>query len=91
MLSALRAAGVRRAAFSGPLGLPRSQLRFSYRKFSTPPPPPPKSKAGFYTGLALAVAGGVGYYFYTSPDSIPTLQAVKPKPFVPKKEDYQQV
>src|SRR5262245_43436874 len=96
MFSALRAPAVRKAAFSPRLALHKAQPRVAFRKFTTTPTPPPKSNTALYTGLGLAAAGGVAYYFYTSSDSPVTIlksgtQAAKAKVFTPKKEDYQKV
>jgi cytochrome c peroxidase len=97
MFAALRVPVVRRAALSAQSAIPKPRLRFPFRKFTTtPPPPPPKSNTALYAGLGLAIAGGVGYYFYTSSDTPGTIlasgaQAAKAKVFTPKKEDYQKV
>jgi cytochrome c peroxidase len=100
MLSALRAPATRRILSSVPSHqLPKAQLRFAFnRRFTTPPPPPPpqKSNTALYAGIGIAIAGGLGYYLYTSSDSPGTAlssaaQAVKAKALTPKKEDYQKV
>jgi cytochrome c peroxidase len=97
MFSALRAPTARRILYSTPSQLPKANLRFSYRRFTTPPPPPPpqKSNTALYAGIALAIAGGVGYYLYAGDSAGTALssaaQAVKAKAFTPKKDDYQKV
>ncbi|KJA17542.1 hypothetical protein HYPSUDRAFT_46322 [Hypholoma sublateritium FD-334 SS-4] len=88
-------ASVRRAAAQPA----RFQLRVNCnRKFSTPPPPPaPEAKAssnaGLYIGLGAVVAGGLGYYLYSSNDAVNALksgaQVAKVKTnTAPTKEDY---
>lgn len=87
-------AGVRRTAAQPA----RFQLRVNCnRKFSTPPPPAPEAKAssnaGLYIGLGAVVAGGLGYYLYSSNDAVNALksgaQVAKVKTnTAPTKEDY---
>ncbi|KAF9467405.1 cytochrome c peroxidase [Collybia nuda] len=99
MSFALLRAPLRKAAFSA--AIPRTAVRTSYRKFSTPtPPPPPKAKSnnGLFIGLGAAIAvGGLAVYLYSDSTETGTavksgIQVAKVKAnFVPTKEDYQKV
>lgn len=77
--------------------VPRASLRSSFRKYSTEAPPPKSSNTALYATLALALAGGLGYYAYTSTDTAATnvksgVQATKAAlKFTPTKADYQKV
>ena len=86
-------ASVRRTAAQSARLHPRVNCN---RKFSTPPPAPEAkaaSNTGLYIGLGAAVAGGLGYYLYSSNDASNALksgvQVAKVKTnTAPTKEDY---
>jgi cytochrome c peroxidase len=86
----------RRAPFAS-ARIPRSSLRSSFRKYSTEAPPPKSSNTALYATVALALAGGLGYYAYSSSDTPATnvksgVQATKAAlKFTPTKADYQKV
>ena len=99
-LNILRAP-VRRAVFSAPF--PKTQLRTSFRHFSTPqgPPTPRKPNLALFAALGVAAFSGVGYLLYISnsdtgswnaASALTSGQAVKAKAsFTPTREDYQKV
>lgn len=99
-LNILRAP-VRRAVFSAPF--PKTQLRTSFRHFSTPQgrPTPPKPNLALFAALGVAAFSGVGYFLYISnsdtgswnaASALTSGQAVKAKAsFTPTREDYQKV
>jgi cytochrome c peroxidase len=72
-------------------------LRSSFRKYSTEAPPPKSSNTALYASIGLALAGGLGYYVYSSLDTAATtaksgVQATKAAlKFTPTKADYQKV
>ncbi|KZP34409.1 class II peroxidase [Athelia psychrophila] len=83
-------------------GVPKSQLRSSFRRYTTETPPPKaSSNAGLYFGLGAVALGGVGYYLFSSESNAAKetvsaakggIQAAKAKAnFVPTQEDYQKV
>ncbi|KAH9963898.1 heme peroxidase [Russula dissimulans] len=76
---------------------PKASFRSSFRKFSTEAPPPKSSNTALYATIGLALAGSVGYYVYSSSDTVGTsvksgAQAAKSAlKFTPAKADYQKV
>jgi len=76
-----------RIAFS--TSLPKSELRASFRRFSTEPPKP-KSTAP-YAALGVAAAGGIAYYYYYSIATNAGASAIVKAEFKPTREDFQKV
>lgn len=98
--NALRAPARRAAAVQ--LRVPKSQLRSSFRRYTTETPPPPKasSNAALYYGLGAAALGGLGYFLLSDSNAVKEtgsavkggIQAAKAKAnFVPSQKDYQEV
>jgi len=77
--------------------IPKASFRSSFRKYSTEAPPPKSSNTALYATIGLALAGGAGYYVYSSSDTAGTsvksgAQAAKSAlKFTPTKADYQKV
>ena len=89
-------ASLRRAPLTS-ARVPKSSFRSSFRKYSTEAPPPKSSNAGLYATIGLALAGGLGYYVYSSSDTAATTvksgaqSAKSALKFTPTKADYQKV
>lgn len=79
---------VRPVARSTRFAVPAQTLRSSGRRGYASEASAGSSNSGLYWGLGLAVAGGAGYYFYSSGGEVKAKAAV---PFKPTKEDYQKV
>src|SRR6266404_3483450 len=77
--------------------IPRASFRSSFRKYSTEAPPPKSSNTALYASIGLVLVGGLGYYAYSSSDTVATttksgVQATKAAlKFTPTKADYQKV
>lgn len=77
--------------------IPKASFRSSFRTYSTEAPPPKSSNAGIYATIGLALAGGIGYYVYSSSDTAATTvksgaqSAKSALKFTPTKADYQKV
>jgi len=89
-------ASARRAPLVSPR-IPKAPFRSSFRRYSTEAPPPKSSNAGLYATIGLALAGGIGYYVYSSSDTAATTvksgaqSAKSALKFTPTKADYQKV
>jgi hypothetical protein len=89
-------ASARRAPLVSPR-IPKAHFRSSFRRFSTEAPPPKSSNVGLYATIGLALAGGIGYYVYSSSDTAATTvksgaqSAKSALKFTPTKADYQKV
>lgn len=98
--NALRAPA--RRAVAAQLRIPKSQLRTSFRRYTTETPPPPKasSNATLYYGVGAVALGALAYTFFADSDKAKEagsavkggIQAAKAKAnFVPTQKDYQEV
>ena len=89
-------ASLRRAPLTS-ARVPKASFRSSFRKYSTEAPPPKSSNTALYATIGLALAGGLGYYVYSSSDTAATTvksgaQSAKAAlKFTPTKADYQKV